>query len=251
MRTPESFEDEKERQIELLQKEIQGERIRRMNYENQAGESSAFGTTKESNMAESQLDLTEELNRIYHLLSGHVLITYGDGTEDWEEPRDDRLKIFSDYGVKQIMNIISFYLNKNTLLSYYDMETINWKVRDFGVELSDLIHNRYEVFFSYPTPEELFEEYYPIVKRKGLAFSEGELYSKCVQWSSEEMKSKLRHFPMIILALVDSVHSTYLRALGGKERESYRKHIHVSENSSQNQFPVQPSKKSLTNPKTW
>ena len=42
------------------------------------------------------------------------------------------------------MNIMSFYLNRNTILSNYDETTINWKVYDFGYELVDLIFTRYE-----------------------------------------------------------------------------------------------------------
>jgi len=217
--------------MNLMEKELEGEKLRRLTAENHNAQNSAFPPLKEQNLVEYQLDLKEELDRIYHLLSGHILSRDEDGNEVWIEPDDDRLKIFSDYGVKQIMNIISFYINRNTLLSNYDIETVIWKMRDFGIELADLIFNRYEVFFYYPSPEDLYELYLPIIQKRGLRISDEELYWKCEQWSKEELQSKLRHYPMMVQSLIDAVHSTYLRALRGQERESLRKILHVSQNT--------------------
>lgn len=258
---------ETQKYMELMQKEIDNERARRMQYESDSMQSSGFNSMKEQNLAESQLDLKEEMDRIYHLLSGHIIKLDSEGSEVWDDPKDDRMKIFSEYGVKQIMNIISFYVNKNTLLSNYDAETIIWKVKDFGVELSDLIFNRYEVFFHYPTPEDLFEVYLPILRKESEKFphlcsdngnglyvvNEKALYQKCVQWSQEELKSKLRHYPMIILSLVDTVHSTYLRALGGRERQTLRERINISQNANQygEMQPIQQRKSSFFRPSTW
>lgn len=241
--------------MEMMAQELDQERLRRMQMENQVGQVSAFSPEKEPNLVEYQLDLKEELDRIYHLLSGHFLTVNAEGSEVWIEPDDDRLKIFSEYGVKQIMNIISFYVNRNTLMSFYDSETITWKMRDFGVELSDLIYNRYESFFHYPSPEELFEKYKPVVQRNQLEISDEELYQKCIVWSREELQSKLRHYPMVILALIDTVHSTYLRALHGKERQSLRERLNISQSTNhmgelQPQGPV-AKKTNIFNPKTW
>jgi hypothetical protein len=241
-----SLDENERRYVELMQSELEQTKIRALNAENNMNMSS-FQQTKDQNMIEYQLDLKEELDRIFHLLSGHVL-QKGENGEQWIKPTDDRLKIFSDYGVKQIMNIISFYINRNTLLSNYTEEVINWKIRDFGIELSDLIYNRYEVFFHYPTPEELFNKLRPLT----IELNDDELYNKCILWSKEELQSKLRHYPMIVLALVDSVHSTYLRALGGKERESLRKAFHVTESSGGMSNQIQTQKPfSLIKPSTW
>lgn len=246
---------ELQRYLELKEKELESERIRRMNYENELNQSTAFGPIKDQNLIEYQLELKELLENIYHLLSGHIVTTDENGNEKWVEPEDDRLKILSDYGVKQLMNIIQFYINKNTLLSFYDAETINWKVRDFGIELTDLFLNRYEYFFYYPSPEELYEKYLPIIKLRKLDIAERELYMKCIQWSENELKSKIRHLPMIIMALVDSVHTTFLRALQGIERRTMRERINVSQNVNPGQDPYQSyipqQKKSFFSPKTW
>ena len=91
------------------------------------------------------------------------------------------------------MNIMAFYLNRNTILSNYDEETINWKILDFGNELADLIFNRYE--------------------EMGM-----------------DTKQKIKMYPMIIKELVDTIHSTYLRAYHGGERESLRTARMVTQN---------------------
>lgn len=230
---------------------IESERSRRQQMETEQARFSSFSVKQAQDIAEQQLNLQEELDRIYHLLSGHVL-GISDGNEVWLEPQDDRLKIFSEYGVKQIMNIILFYINKNTLLSNYDEETIRWKVKDFAIELSDLIYNRYESFFHYPTPEELFDIYKPIMNRQRLNITEEELYQKCIHWSNEELSSKMRHYPMIVMAVVDSVHSTYLRALNGEERESLRKIMHVSQSANMNEASKKPNQSfSIWRPSSW
>lgn len=244
---------EEEQMTLIMQKQLESEQLRRMTAENNASRSSAFSGPKDPNLMQEQLDLTDILDRIHHLLSGHVIVRDFEGNEIWAEPNDDRLKILSDYGVKQIMNIIQFYINKNTLLSNYDEETIYWKVRDFGIELTDLIFNRYEMFFYYPKPEELLETYLPIAKSQGMTFTEEELYFKCCQWSKAELQSKLRHFPMIVLSLIDSVHSTFLRALGGEERTSLRKQYQIHQSLSGNMMPEtsMPTKFKITQPSTW
>jgi hypothetical protein len=84
------------------------------------------------------------------------------------------------------------YLNRNTILSNYDEPTINWKVFDFGNEMADLFYLKYEAM--------------------GLKDLE---------------KRKL--YPIIVRELVDIVHSAYLRALNGGERESLHEQRTVSQ----------------------
>jgi len=242
-------EQEQAAYFNMADQRIREAELGKLRAENTMSQMSSFPPTKEPNIVEYQLDLKEELDRIHHLISGHVLTRDNDNNEVWHEPLDDRLKIFSEYGVKQIMNIISFYINRNTLLSNYDAETIMWKVRDFGIELADLIYTRYEVFFAYPTPEELFEKHYTQAKLQGI--TDYELYLKCIKWSNDELRQKIRHFPMIVLSLVDTVHSTYLRALNGEERETLRKIIHVSQNTSTQGNQTQQNKFSMLKPSTW
>lgn len=217
---------------ELLEKELQSEKINRMRMQNEASQVSTYTQKNEQSLAALQLELREQLEEIFHALSGHQLRVDDSGNQRWVEPEDDRLKIFSEYGVKQIMSILCLYVNIDVLLSNFpDEKIINWKVLDFSDELSDLILARYEQFFYYPSPEELFETYYPIIDNK---ISEDELYNKCVQWSREELQSKFRHYPILCQAVVNLVHATMLRALRGDERRTLRQIMHISQTNDAN-----------------
>jgi len=233
--------------------ELQSERTRRMNAENKYDQLSSFPLQEERGLAELQLDLNRELDRIYHLLQGHLIERDDEGNEVWREPADDRLKIFSEYGVKQIMNIISFYISKKHILSYYtDEKVISQKVYDFGIELSDLVFNKYESFFYYPSPEELYEKYLPIMRRNNFNLDEKELYWKCVQWSEQELKNKIAHFPMLCLSLIDAVHATLLRGLRGETMKSFRTMAHIHQNIQSNpQQLTQQKPFSALRPSTW
>lgn len=233
-----------------LVQQVQKAESRAINAETQISQMSSFQSGKEPNIVEYQLDVSPTLNRVYHLLSGHIPMKKPNGEEYWEEPTDDRLKILSDYGVKQIMNHLAFIINPNTLLSNFTDEQIEEAVRNYSIELADLIHNRYEHFFYYPSPEELYEKCLPIIQEEGMKMSEEALYKKCVQWSEEELKMKFRHYPMIITLLEQTVHATLLRALKGEERESLRKqlNIHQSLNSPFFNKDQAPQKGGFRNP---
>jgi hypothetical protein len=234
--------------FENVNKQLEMEQNKRMQNEINQSQASSFTAQQDLNLITEQLDLKEELDRIHHLLSGHIIKQLPDGSEKWGEPDDDRLKTLSDYGVKQIMNIVQFYVNKNTLLSNYDKDTILWKVKDFGNELNDLILTKYEDIFYYPKPEELYDTYLPFIGNFDI--DKEELYAKCVRWSKEELQSRIRHYPLLVLSLVDTVHTTYLRALNGEERESLRKFMHVSQTANpQMQNPTKSF--SLFKPSTW
>ena len=103
--------------------------------------------------------------------------------------------ILNDFGVSEIMRILSNYINRNTILSNYYEDTIKEKLYDLGNDLSDLIYLKYE--------------------RMGLKDIE---------------KRKL--YAIIVREMVDIVHSAYLRALNGGERESLREARQVSQNET-------------------
>ena len=233
--------------IENLNRQLEAERTRRLGVETQMGQTSLSGggSSKDQNVIELQLDVEKALDKIYHLLSGHeVKIDTETKSEYWVEPEDDRLKTFSIYGVKQIMNLLSMYININTLMGYYDEPTIMWKVRDFGIELSDLFLNRYEALLFYPTPEDLLEKYKPIVKQQNLQITDEELYNKCIVWSKEELSAKENLLPIIAIAIIDMIHSTFTRAFQGKERTSLgERGININQSNMGNDPLLQPQKK--------
>jgi len=229
-------EAEVNRYLELMQKELEEEKLRRLDYQNQLSKASSFSSQNEQGLVQYQLDLGKDMDRIFHILSGDFIGVASDRSEVWMPSKDDRDRILSEYGVSQLMNIISFYINKNTLLSYYDdMDLITLKVHNFGIELIDLLFNKYEKFFYYPSPEQLYYKYLPYIKFTSI--NEDELYNECIKWSREELQEKYKHYQMIILLLTDTLHTTLLRAYGGKERDSLRKQTQIHQSVQENQQP--------------
>tara|TARA_R110002033_G_scaffold33711_1_gene71135 strand:+ start:106 stop:807 length:702 start_codon:yes stop_codon:yes gene_type:complete len=192
-----------------------------------------LGGEEHDNLIKFQLDLKEDMDRLYHLLKGDR-IGYDDNGDIVYLPQEDPDLIpFSDFGVQLIMNVMSFYLNRNTLLSNYDEKTINWKVYDVGIELSDLIFNKYEVMMNTSPSKDPVE-------------------------IKEHLREKIKLYPMIIRELVDTIHSAYLRSLHGGERESLRTARTVTQNeplgnmmnTNRSPQPIQ-RKTRLWNPSTW
>lgn len=105
------------------------------------------------NLIQWQLELDSILERVEHMLRGDKP-KFVNGSLIFITPESDEDKIFTDFGVSETMRILSMYLNRNTILSNYDEETINWKVLDFGNEVTDLIYTKYETMFAIPTMEQ-------------------------------------------------------------------------------------------------
>jgi hypothetical protein len=156
------------------------------------GYGNPFGGQDQDNMLKWQLDLSEDLDRIYHLLHGHRIHIDNAGNITYKEPDNINEKPFNEHGVQLIMNVLSFYLNRNTILSNYDDKTIKLKVYDFGIELTDLIFTKY-------------------------------------QEMGMDTQNKRKLYPMICRELIDTVHSAYMRAFNGGERSSLRKTMHYSQ----------------------
>ena len=203
-----------------MEDELQTEKAEKNQLAN--SQMSMFNQNMDENLVQFQLDLKEDLDKIYHLLNGHQP-TYHEGEVVWEQPDNDDLRPFNKYGVQILMTRMSFYLNRNTLLSNYDQETINWKVLSFGIEISDLIYNK-------------FEE---------MGFNTAK---------------KISLYPMIVTEMVDTVHSAYQRSLKGMERESLRKNLTVTQSQPIGGYaqprngPAKPQdgkRFSLVNPTTW
>lgn len=263
------YEDEISPYLEDLELQLQHERNKNLQMSNQ--QSSLFGQPNDENLIKWQLDLRDELDRIYHLLKGDVIHEDKDGNVFYKEPIDDELKPFNEFGVQLVMNIISFYINKNTLLSNYDEETIKWKVLDFGNEISDLILCRYKDMMMTTSFEKEFKKEYGcdceilsdgdyIVKIDDYHYYlSNKVKIKIKTMIAEHLERKVELYPMIVQELVDSIHSAYLRALAGGERESLRTARVVSQNENigmQSRMnvpnPGSINKKfSFFNPKTW
>ena len=204
---------------------------------------SIFQGPENENIIQWQLDLQEQLENIGHSLRGHVIAENEEGIASWQEATDKRDIIFTEYGVQEILRYLLQYLNKNTILSNYDEPTINLKVYDSGYELTDLIFTRYEKFF-YITPVEELIKINPEI-------TVGEVEDL----QAEEMKQKIKHLASSIKPIVDAIHSAFLRALNGGERDSLRSARLLTQSEtpmgSMNMSQIPQQKKTWWKPTTW
>lgn len=205
---------------------------------------------EDQNLVQWQLELDSILERIEHMLRGDKP-KFINGSLIFSPPTSNEERIFTEFGIGEIMRILSMYLNRNTILSNYDEDTINWKVYDFGKEVSDQIYLKYEVMFATMTMEDCFRKVFD-TNAKLIKVSEKEwIYEKehpdgsknLIQLTPEELALVLKEYrtqklekrklyPMIVRQLVDIVHSAYLRALNGGERLSLHEARSVHQNET-------------------
>ena len=161
---------------------------------------SSFATRIENDLVKWQLELNDILERAEHILRGDVPVFKG-GHIVWDRNKFPEQNCLSEYGVQELMKILSMYVNRNTILSDYTNHEINLKVYDFGRELNNLIFMRYTEF-------------------------------------GMDTVEKRKHYPILVRKIVDIVHSSYKRALDGAEKRSLREMINISQ-ATNNQMPMQ------------
>lgn len=143
-----------------------------------------FNSENYDNLVKWQLDIKDELVRIEHLLRKHVPATDKNGNVYYKEASKEN-QIFNEVGVNEIMNLLAWYLNKNIILSNFDEKEVKMRCSQFHGYLTDFIFCNYEKF--------------------GL-----------------DTKEKIKHFPMIVMNITNTIEAAYNRALKGGERESLR-----------------------------
>ncbi len=160
-----------------------------------AGKSNTyFSPAYQENLIKFQLNPAPLLEIIEHMLRGDN-VEFKDGNTIWTKETDAKKVLFNDKGVAEIMRILACYVTPNTFLSNYDEKTIRVKVYDLGIEIADLIYLKYNEF--------------------GLDTIE-----------------KRKCYPIIVREIVDVVHSSYLRALNGREMDSLREGRQVNQSDS-------------------
>jgi len=249
-----------QQQEQLMRSQLTQEQIATIQKE--AMEQQSVGMIKE------QLNLNEEMQRIENLLRGKYLETDAMGTQVWVTPETNENKMLTDAGIQFILNSISWYLNKNTLLSNYDEDTILQKMEDYSESLNDILFMRSEVYFLKPTLQECkdilegriqerTERRVIYAELKGGEADKDEIRKKITDELDVEkelekiretqVKDKLKGFEHLIRVIQDTIHSCYNRAYKGGERTSIRKSMHVSESIS----PPSAPQRSQTNPFNW
>lgn len=155
---------------------------------------SAFGSKVSDDIARWQLELNDILEKAEHVLKGDVVV-FEAGQLIWKDNPNPKDNTLNKNGVQICMKFLSMYVNRNTILADYTDEEIRYKVLDFGKRFNDLIFLKYD--------------------EMGM-----------------DNEEKRKEYASLVGAMTDIVHSAYARAKDGRERESYRKMISVSQASS-------------------
>jgi len=140
---------------------------------------SMYQGQEDKNLIEFQLETAEMLSKIEHFLKGEYIKTDKDGNEYWAKQKDEELILFNDYGVNSIMLEVGNYIDKNTMLSFYDEMRINEIMADLGDILSEFIYCNYE--------------------KMGM--------------NTDFKKSR---FPLTVITVLHAIESAYRRAIRGK-----------------------------------
>jgi hypothetical protein len=227
-------------QIQKL--EIENQEQQQQLHDTSRSVNSIFQSPENENIIQWQLDLQEQLDNIGHSLRGHVILPDENGVPCWQEPTDKSNVIFTEYGVQEILRYLLQYLNKNTILSNYDEKTIEFKVYDAGYALVDLVFVRYEKFFYLTPAEDLIKDNWDIT------------IGEVEDIQRDERKEKMKHFETSIKPVIDAIHSAFLRALNGGERNSLRSARLLTQ--TENPTNMMPSmqmqqKRKLLSPTTW
>lgn len=177
----------------------------------------AFAYDPTDNLVKWQLDLNDLLERAEHILREDEVSVDAEGNVTYKPNKKQAERIFNDYGIQEIMRILSMYINRNTILSDYSDDEVNDKVFDFGKEVNDLIFMKYEHFFNY-------KDFNYYLSELGLSSDDltEEDMNEIDKFVREELCKKIKLYPMIVRQIIDIVHSTYKRALYGGERDSLR-----------------------------
>lgn len=209
-----------QQQVDELVHAYREERLKNIAQANQNQATTMFNSEENYNLIKYQLDIKEELERIEHLLRGHILKIDDKGNEYWKKPEENE-NLLNDKGVHEILKVMTIYLSKNIILSNYDQDQINYRCKEFGKKLSDHIYYNAQEF--------------------GL-----------------DTMEKVRHYPMIVYSMVNIVEASYQRALGGRENDSLRTARMVTQTeglNQNNQFQqIQNSirpRTSILKPSTW
>ena len=207
---------------------------------------------QETNLAEAQLECETTLTRLYHQLRQDFITLNNQESITWNEIKDQKKRRLTDDGVNRIMELMSFYVNKENLLSNFNEEQINGIMLRFRLAFSANILMRYKLYFRQPTFEECKAIFLLRIedKRKLKLFAgemagvkldskeieenllkeyENRIEQELAKIKEEKKKEMLSEFEMLFEQLSQLVFATLNRAWKGEERGSIRRHTNISE----------------------
>ena len=199
--------------LEEENKSLQGKNIQL------ATDVSALGATGgNGNLIQYQIENAELLEKIEHFYRGEYEGTLKNGEIGWVTPKDEAQRPMNAFGVSGMMETVSKYVDKNTILSYYSEQRIYEILGDLGDELVLYILANYE--------------------KMGM--------------SDKFRKTKYR---LLVITTLHMIESTYRKAIAGKTIEEINRSTIVTQSDSLGQrgFPQPQQKKrfNLFNPRSW
>ncbi len=90
---------------------------------------------KDINILHLQISTEEMLAKLEHFYRGDVLGTDNEGAPEWKAQKNPDLITFNEFGVTSLMEIVTKYIDRNTILSYYSENRIYEILGDLGDEL--------------------------------------------------------------------------------------------------------------------
>ena len=214
---------------------------------------------QERGMAESQLECETTLTKLYHQLKQDISIINSQGDIEYLPITDEKKRRLTDDGVHRIIELMSFYVNKENLLSNFNEDQINGIMLRFRLAFSANILMRYKLYFRQPNFEEckqiflqrisdkktlrMFAAEMAGVKidsdkvQKELLFEyEDKMEYELNKIKEEKKKEMLSEFELLFEQLSQLVYASLNRAWKGEERGSIRRHTNISEINS----PMRP-----------
>ena len=145
-----------------------------------------------------------------------TFISRGNTTK--EIPDKSRINL-NEYGISEIMNTLSMYINKETFLSYYKEDRINEILADIGDKINEFLL----------------------------------INGKLMGLDTEYKKTK---YPLMVVTILHTIESAYRRALMGNENRGTREGILITQHQPQSggmPMPMQAPKKKFTpfDKSTW
>ena len=171
---------------------------------------------KNENLIKFQLDIENSLFRIERLLRKQIPKRDNKGNLYYADCPENQL--FNEYGINEIMNLLSWYVNKEIILSNYSDEQIDLIMYQFSDELIDFIYTNSEKF-------------------------------------GMDTLDKKKHYPMVVMNIMNIVDATYRRSLGGLERQGLNEARVVTQSENLGKQMMYPSikkhKGGMLNPANW
>lgn len=171
---------------------------------------------RRDNNVEFQLDNSNLIRQVQRLYRGDILSINKNGEEYWARQTDANQRLFNDFGVNELLTILSPYLDKLNALSIYKEERIYEILADLGEALTKYIHNNYD--------------------KLGM--------------DTQYKKSK---YDLIVISTLHAVESNFRKSLGGRTSENINTNKLYTNPSQSNTEQTRQLKKpfNLFNVKTW